>query len=419
MAHSDDRTSFERSRIGWWLFVALLAAVAAYLAWQFVGLLVLGVFGYYATRPISDRVGEVVGRDWLAAGVTVLLVLVPVIALSLYAGFQLLVALQGFLAGTVDPVALLGRYFDLGDVSLAEGQSVLTALENPRALVSNPRGAALTVLRTGQTVASAAAGTLLLLALSVTLSYFLLKYDDDIADALEQLFGGRDTVAYAYATAVDADLESVFFGNLLFVAVMSVVAGLAYLGTNLLAPAGLGIPMVAVLAALTGAASLIPLVVGKVVYVPVLALLAVQAVRSSGAALAFVGATAVVYFLALDFLPQTFLQPYISGRHLDGIVLVFAYLLGPVLFGWYGFFLLPVVFVAILEALRIVLPELLHGERLTLDASLGGSVGADPQSAGDVPPDQDAENRFGARDSQAQSPAEDDDAGSSGSSPSN
>jgi len=400
MAHSDDRTGFERSRIGWWLFVALLAAVAAYLAWRFVGLLVLGVFGYYATRPIGDRVGEVVGRDWLAAGITVLLVLVPVIALSLYAGSQLLLALRGFLTGTVDPVALLGQYFGLGDVSLAERQSLASALENPRTFVSNPRQRAVTVLQTGGSVASAVAGTLLLLALSVTLSYFLLKYDDDIAGALRQLFGGRDTVGYAYATAVDADLESVFFGNLLFVAIMSVLAGLAYLGTNLLAPAGLAVPMVAVLAVLTGAASLIPLVVGKVVYVPVLALLAVQAVRSSGAALAFVGATAVVYFLALDFLPQTFLQPYISGRHLDGIVLMFAYLLGPVLFGWYGFFLLPIVFVAILEAVRIVLPELLHGERLTLDATMGESVGADPQSAGDVPSDEYAENRFEERDAE-------------------
>jgi len=400
MAHSDDRTGFERSRIGWWLFVALLAAVAAYLAWRFVGLLVLGVFGYYATRPIGDRVGEVVGRDWLAAGITVLLVLVPVIALSLYAGSQLLLALRGFLTGTADPVALLGQYFGLGDVSLAERQSLASALENPRTFVSNPRQRAVTVLQTGGSVASAVAGTLLLLALSVTLSYFLLKYDDDIAGALRQLFGGRDTVGYAYATAVDADLESVFFGNLLFVAIMSVLAGLAYLGTNLLAPAGLAVPMVAVLAVLTGAASLIPLVVGKVVYVPVLALLAVQAVRSSGAALAFVGATAVVYFLALDFLPQTFLQPYISGRHLDGIVLMFAYLLGPVLFGWYGFFLLPIVFVAILEAVRIVLPELLHGERLTLDATMGESVGADPQSAGDVPSDEYAENRFEERDAE-------------------
>ncbi|QLH81113.1 AI-2E family transporter [Halosimplex pelagicum] len=416
MAHSDDRTGLERSRIGWWLFVALLAAVAAYLAWQFVGLLVLGVFGYYATRPISDRVGEVVDTDWLAAGITVLLVLVPVIALSLYAGYQLLLALQGFLAGSVDPLALLGQYFGLGDVSLAERQSLARALENPDEFLTNPRQKVVTVVQTGRTVVSAVAGTLLLLALSVTLSYFLLKYDDDMADALRQLFGGRNTVAYAYATAVDTDLKSVFFGNLLFVAVMSVIAGLAYLGTNLLAPAGLEVPMVAVLAFLTGAASLIPLVVGKIVYVPVLALLAVQAVRSSGSALAFVGATAVVYFLSLDFLPQTFLQPYISGRHLDGIMLMFAYLLGPVLFGWYGFFLLPIVFVAILEAVRIVLPELLHGERLTLDASMGGSVGSDPQSEGDVPSDEYAENRFEERDPQSSA---DDDTGPSDSSPSN
>ncbi|WP_135366275.1 AI-2E family transporter [Halosimplex halophilum] len=416
MAGLDD-PGFERSRIGWWLFVALLAAAAAYVAWQFVGLVVLGVFGYYATRPINDRVAAVVDTDWIAAALTVLVVLVPVIALSLYAGYQLLLALQGLVAGSVDPVALLGQYVGLGEVPSAERQSLASALEDPGESLSNPRQTATTVLRTGRTLVSAVAGTALLLALSVTLAYFLLKYDDDIAAALEQLFGGSNTVGYAYATAVDADLESVFHGNLLFVAVMAVVAGVVYLGTNLLAPAGLAVPMVAVLAFLTGVASLIPLVVGKIVYVPVLALLALQAVRSSEVALAFVGVVAVVYFLALDFLPQTFLQPYISGRHLDGIMLMFAYLLGPVLFGWYGFFLLPILFVAVLEAVRIVLPELLHGERLTLDASMGGSVGADPQSEGDVPADEFANNRFEERDPRSSDDA--DDGTPSDSSPSN
>jgi predicted PurR-regulated permease PerM len=187
---------------------------------------------------------------------------------------------------------------------------------------------------------------------------------------------------------------------------MAVLAGVAYAGTNLLAPAGLRVPMVAVLAFLTGVASLIPLIVGKIIYVPVLALLAFRATRTDGVALAFVGA--VAYFLALDFLPQTFLQPYISGRDLDGIMLMFAYLLGPVLFGWYGFFLMPIVFVAVLELVRIVLPELLHGERLTPDASMGGSVGADPQSEGDVSADEFAENRFEERDT----PSDDADDGS-------
>jgi predicted PurR-regulated permease PerM len=153
--------------------------------------------------------------------------------------------------------------------------------------------------------------------------------------------------------------------------------------------------MVLVLGFLTGVASLIPVVVGKVVYVPILAYLALQTVRTGAVSPAIVAGVAVAYFFLLDFLPQTFLQPYISGRDLDGMMLMFAYLLGPILFGWYGFFLLPIVLIAMLEAVRIVLPELLHGERLTHDVDMGESVGADPQEEGPVPTDQSGESGTG------------------------
>jgi hypothetical protein len=63
------------------------------------------------------------------------------------------------------------------------------------------------------------------------------------------------------------------------------------------------------------------------------------------------------------------------------VVMMFAYLLGPILFGWYGFFLLPILFVLIVEAIRIVLPELVRGEPLTPSAMIGDSIGTNPESA--------------------------------------
>jgi len=45
------------------------------------------------------------------------------------------------------------------------------------------------------------------------------------------------------------------------------------------------------------------------------------------------------------------LTELLSGSALqEGLALLFAYLLGPVLFGWYGFFLIPIVLVLILPA---------------------------------------------------------------------
>lgn len=370
----------DRARVGWWLFVLALAALAAYVAYSFVGLVVLGVFGYYATRPIYRRLDGVLDSDSVAAGLTVLLVLVPVVVLALYAGFQVFQQTQQFLGNAANPLSLAGTYVDVGALPKAQQRTLASVVQNPQQFVTNPQQTAETLLQVGVAVLSALVGTLLFLALAITLSYFLLQNDEELSNGLRHLLGGDDTTAHAYATAVDSDLESVFFGNLLFVVAMFAVSAVAYWGTNALAPSPLQIPMPFVLAFLTGVASLIPIVVGKLIYLPVVGYLGLQALGSNGDSLPFVGGVLVVYFLALDILPQTFLQPYITGRQLDMLVMMFAYLLGPVLFGWYGFFLLPIVFVLMLEAVRIPLPQLVRGEPLTPTVSLGESVGTDPQA---------------------------------------
>ncbi|MFC6826110.1 AI-2E family transporter [Halopelagius fulvigenes] len=371
----------DRARIGWWVFILVLAAAAAFIAYSFVGMFVLGVFGYYATRPIYQRLKSTLGSDSISAALTLLVVLLPIFALVSFAGFQLFQQIQQSLGGVTGPLALVEQYFGIGPLGSEQRRTLASVLQNPQQLVTNPQQTLQKVLQTGLQVVSAIISTLLLLALAVTLSYFLLKNDEELSDALRRLFGGGDTTAYAYASAVDEDLESVFFGNFLFVVVMAIIAAAAYWGTNVLAPSGLSVPMVFVLAFLTGVASLIPIVVGKVIYLPVVGYLGLQAIRLGGNQLVFVAGVLVAYFLLLDILPQTFLQPYITGRQLDMVMMMFAYLLGPVLFGWYGFFLLPIVFILMLEAIRIVLPELVHGEALTPTASIGESVGADPVSA--------------------------------------
>jgi predicted PurR-regulated permease PerM len=82
-----------------------------------------------------------------------------------------------------------------------------------------------------------------------------------------------------------------------------------------------------------------------------------------------------VSFLALDILPQTFLQPYISGNQIHVGIMMFAYILGPMLFGWYGFFLLPLFFVLVIQAVRIVVTDLIHGDDLTPDVDAAPSLG--------------------------------------------
>ena len=371
-------TTLSRDRVGWWVYVLALAGAALFIGHSFVGLLVLGLFGYYATRPICDHVSTVIDSESLAAALTVLTVLVPVFLVVFYAGYQILQQLQRRTNEGVVSM-LTSRFMGLEAVPGTEETDPSVLLQHPPSLDR------LTSLSTGSGLEQAmsalngAFGGVLLIALAIALAFAFLEYDEAISDAFATLVGGRETTVYTYALAVDDDLESIFFGNLLFAVVMSVIATVTYAVTNLVAPAGIQVPLVFALGFLTGVASLIPVVVGKVVYLPVVAYLGFQVTETGGSGFVFVGGALAVYVLVLDLLPQSFIQPYVSGRQVNTMLLLFAYILGPILFGWYGFFLMPILFVLMLETVRIVLPELLHAEQIAPDVKLARDTGADPQ----------------------------------------
>ncbi|GAB3699136.1 AI-2E family transporter [Halorubrum pallidum] len=371
-----------RSRAAWWAFILFLGAVVAYVVGSFMGLVVLGLFGYYATRPICVHLRSVTGSRQLAATLTALSVIVPILLLFAVVGLRLFQAVRsqfgdGNVVGT-----LIARITGIDALSAEQREQLVTLLSNPTSVL-DAGGSLWANLGTAVTALQGVVGGLFLLGLSTTLAYFLLANDDDVSEGVVELIGGRDSIAYTYAIAVDTDLESVFFGNLLFVAASSILATAAYAATNLVAPPGLQVPMVLVAGFLTGIASLIPVVVGKIVYIPIVASLGFQAVSSDQGegSLVFVGVVFVAYVLLLDILPQSFLQPYLSGRRISPILLLFAYLIGPILFGWYGIFLMPILFVLVLEAIRIVLPELLSGETIRPEATVAEDVGTDLKDA--------------------------------------
>jgi len=80
-----------------------------------------------------------------------------------------------------------------------------------------------------------------------------------------------------YLEAVDAELEAVLYGNLLNVIAISIIAVVAYTGYNVIAPELVEVPYPALAGALTGVASLIPVIGMKIVYLPLAAVTAVPA----------------------------------------------------------------------------------------------------------------------------------------------
>ncbi|MFW5949443.1 MAG: AI-2E family transporter, partial [Halolamina sp.] len=253
-----------RNSLFWWLYVAVLAGAALFIGHSFVGILVLGLFGYYATRPICARFERVIDSHAIAAALTVATVLVPVVVLTLYALVRVFRQIQQQFAGSVISM-LTSELVGPGAVD-ENGVSLASLLQDPPSLTELTDLLFGPEVQQGVRIVDAAFGTALLLALAVTLSYALLQYDSAITVSFGRVVGGAETTVYSYALAVDSDLESVFFGNFLFVLVMSLVATVLYALTNLVAPPGFNVPMAFTLGVLTGVASLLPIVVGKVVY---------------------------------------------------------------------------------------------------------------------------------------------------------
>jgi predicted PurR-regulated permease PerM len=374
-----DLVDRERNRIAWWLYLGVLGLGVAFLAYSFVGTFALGLFVYYASRPVFHRLRNHLDGRGLAAGATLVGFVAPILLVIAYViveALRSLASLSNAESGAVDD--LLAPVVDVE--ALTGGQQNVSELLSsvPGSLQSLPMGGAEALLTSGLAVLAAAAGVLVHVSLAFAFAFFLLRDGDRIETWFRNSVAGEGTAGHAYATAVDDDLETIFFGNVLFAFIMAVLAALVYYGFNAVAPGELSIPFPILLALLTGAASLVPLVVGKLVYVPLVAYLAVVAVQTGGGALIYPVGLLGVSFLVLDILPQTFIQPYVAGRQIHVGVMMFAYLLGPLLFGWYGFFLLPVFVILVLQAVRIVLTDLLHGDPVDPAVDAAPTMGGEP-----------------------------------------
>lgn len=369
-----------RARVGWWLVVALLGAALAGFVAAFVGTFVAGLFVYYGVRPLHRRVRSRVDHRGVAASLTLLFVAVPLLALV---GYSLLVAFEEFvtLAGPALTDAVVARLSLPGDP-----QRLSVVVSDPLAYVASldDLGGVRARLLTGFRTLLTGANALLHLTLALAFVFFLLRDGPRLAEwfrAVVEGDGDGESVAVAYLVAVDADLERVYFGNVLTVGLVTAAAVVVYNGFVLVAPPSLSVPFPTLLALLTGLATFVPLVVGKLVYLPVTGYLLVEAMRAGGDDLfAYPLAFLAVAFVVLDLLPQTVIRPYVSARSLHTGLVLFAYVLGAALFGWYGLFLGPLVAVAVVQAANVVLPELLHGERLTPAASSTIHIGTDPRT---------------------------------------
>jgi predicted PurR-regulated permease PerM len=348
----------ERSRAAWWGLGVALAAALVYVVYSFVGTVVFGVFIYYATRPIYRRLRRRVGPPSLAAAIAIFALALPALLLVAYA----LVLAAGEVLKLTDSGA-----FNLSNYPITADQ--LDRLGDPNALFSFE----LADLSPEQLDAffeslNSAAGTVAFLGIGaihlfvmIALAFYLLRDDHRLARWTRTRFADDRGVFEAFATAVDRDFNSIFFGNILNAVLTGTIGVIAYTALNVFAPPGAKIPAAALVGLLAGVASLIPVVGMKLVYVPVAAYLGFAALVGGSGTLWFVVVFVAVSFVLVDAIPDLVLRPYVSGRSLHVGTVMIAYTLGPLLFGWYGIFLMPMILVLVVNFAKYVLPELVTG----------------------------------------------------------
>ena len=370
----------DQKRIGWWVVSLGLAAALGVVAAAFVGTLVFGLFCYYAARPVHRWITKRLDHPGAVAGLTLVTLVLPVLVLVGY-GATVAYGELARLAGLDATRAVLARL-------VGEPGPLSALLSDPVEYLSQLEG--LDRIRQGLSAAVATlgfvGGFLLHLSLALALTFFLLRDGSRIEAWFLSEIADEESSAYAFLRGADADLETVYFGNVLSVLGVAVVAVLVYNGYNLLAPAAVALPAPTLLALLTGLATFVPIVVGKLVYLPAGGYLLWEAARAD-AAFVYPVAFLVVSFLLLDILPQTVLRPLISGQDLHSGLVLFAYVLGAAYFGWYGLFLGPLLVVLGVQLLKHVLPDLVDGDPFVPESDEGVEIGSDPLAGGEGDPD--------------------------------
>jgi len=341
--------------------IALLGAVA-YVVRAFIGTLVFGLFLYYATRPVYNRIEGRVGEPSIAAGISIFALALPALTLVSYA---LLVVFRQF-NDLTETAALNPEDFGLDPV-------VFERIADPAALASADLTQFMSTELAGSVVDSltSAVETLTVLGIAainlfamVALAFYLLRDDHRIAAWLLDAFGEKGTLFRRYVVAVDRDLKDIFFGNILNAVFTGTIGVITYSLLNVVAPSDVAIPAAALVGLLAGVASLIPVVGMKLVYIPVGGYMAIQSLTAATTeSLWFVVVFFVVSLVVVDSIPDLVLRPYVSGQNVHVGALMLSYTLGPLLFGWYGLFLMPVLLVLVIQFVRVVLPDLIADDQ--------------------------------------------------------
>jgi predicted PurR-regulated permease PerM len=373
----------------WLIFGVALFLLLLWIMQRFLDVFVYAIFLYYITRPIKQWVGKFIKNEGLQVIVSMLLLVLPIIlivAYTLLVGLGQLTALMGNqgIGGVISsgPLANLTTTFS-GLQNSTTGSFDFTNLTSQDWFNAfSGYGNALPSVRdiliaTGSTIAD----VLFKMFITFFLVFAMLSGDRRIKAWFEKVFPGmiaeHNRLFARYMDGVDKDLEKIFFSNLISIVFFAVIAAVSYVVLNLFAPASLQIPSPILLGLLTGVCALIPIVGMWIVVGP----LTVYLLASSLLAgtffpnLGFFIFEFLFIFFVVTTLPGYIVGPYLARGRVNTSLLIFAYIIGPLVFGITGIFLGAIVLVLLTNYFRVVVPEFSRETKLGGTGEPGGPNG--------------------------------------------
>ncbi len=346
----------KRSKRYWQIFGLISMAALVYMFLPFIDVILYGLFVYYVTRPIYDRINKRINKKSISAGVSLFILILPVLIIALYAtsvaSFELTKLLE-----SID-YAIPGEYMKeiLNELSIV-GQH-LTPEEFWEFMTTSTSFKDFLIVPIASLI-----NIVFKLFLMFTIGFYLLKDGYRLRKwFLESSFGIENELSRKFLDSVDEDLYRIFFGNILIAGLTSVLAVILFYILNIFAPESLTIPYPFLLGLLCGLAIFVPGIGIKIIWIPMFLYLIGQAyfnnILLSAGGFLLISLGAVV--MLIDIAPDIVLRPIICSKRIHPGVMLLAYLFGYVVFGFMGLFLGPVIVIVATNFIEIILPKM-HG----------------------------------------------------------